>query len=169
MYKKAWCTCRVVFLLTKTIAFWRCRCCRRRSFVSSPLLNCDSFRRFSICIPSGNENCRPMHQPTSRPTVGWHIGRYIGCEYVGRVSEDRVLNESWLLHSISWQSMVGRLKKFRSRITDTDLPRSTVVRHGRRYIDRYRLRPLTDSPPTLDQCSYPYVTDSRLRYQPIDR
>ena len=35
-------------LLTKTIAFWRCRCRRRRSFVSSPSLNCDSFRRFAI-------------------------------------------------------------------------------------------------------------------------
>ena len=71
--------------------------------------------------------------------------------------------------SVDSRSMVGRLKKFRPRITDTNLPWSTVVRHGRRYIDRYQLRPLTDSPPTLDRCSYPYVTDSRLRYQPIDR
>ena len=70
--------------------------------------------------------------------------------------------------SVDSRSMVGRLT-IRRRITDTDLPRSTVVRHGRRYIDRYQLRPLTDSPPTLDRCSYPYVTDSRLRYQPIDR
>ena len=31
--KKAWCTCRVVVLLTKPIVFWRCRCCCRRNSV----------------------------------------------------------------------------------------------------------------------------------------
>ena len=35
MYKKAWCICRVVVLLTKLIAFWRCR--RRHFFVRSLL------------------------------------------------------------------------------------------------------------------------------------
>ena len=35
MYKKAWCICRVVVLLTKLIAFWRCP--RRRCFVRSLL------------------------------------------------------------------------------------------------------------------------------------
>ena len=35
MYKKAWCTCRVVVLLIKPIVFVRSRCRRRRGFVRS--------------------------------------------------------------------------------------------------------------------------------------
>ena len=39
--QKAWCTCRVVVLLTKPIAFWCCRCRRLRSFVRSLVTICD--------------------------------------------------------------------------------------------------------------------------------
>ena len=46
MYKKAWCTCKVVILPTKPIAFWRCRYCGRRCFVRSLLSPTD----YELCL-----------------------------------------------------------------------------------------------------------------------
>ena len=37
MYKKTWCTCRVVVLLIKFSVFWLSRCCHHRSFIRSLL------------------------------------------------------------------------------------------------------------------------------------
>ena len=46
MYKKAWCTCKVVILPTKPIAFWRCRYRGRRCFVRSLLSPTD----YELCL-----------------------------------------------------------------------------------------------------------------------
>ena len=46
MYKKGWCTCKVVILQTKPIAFWRCRYRGRRCFVRSLLSPTD----YELCL-----------------------------------------------------------------------------------------------------------------------
>ena len=46
MYKKAWCTCKVIILPTKPIAFWRCRYRGRRCFVNSLLSPTD----YELCL-----------------------------------------------------------------------------------------------------------------------
>ena len=46
MYKKAWCSCKVVILPTKPIAFWRCRYRGRRCFVRSLLSPTD----YELCL-----------------------------------------------------------------------------------------------------------------------
>ena len=46
MYKKAWCSCKIVILGTKPIAFWRCRYRGRRCFVRSLLSPTD----YELCL-----------------------------------------------------------------------------------------------------------------------